>query len=101
MAPRQQLQDLLVSLLGSSNVYYQPPSSGQIQYPCIIYERDSVDTKHADNKPYSRRKRYKVTVIDANPDSTIPDAIGELPLCSFDRHYKADQLNHDVFNIFF
>jgi hypothetical protein len=72
-----------------------------MQYPCIIYRRDSTRTRHADNRPYVRTKRFQVTVIDRNPDSELPDKVEALPLCSFDRYFAADNLNHYVFNLFF
>jgi hypothetical protein len=40
-------------------------------------------------------------VIDPDPDSPIVDAVAELPLCTYDRFFTADNLNHDVFNLFF
>ncbi len=98
---RLQLQALLEALLGTSNVYFQPPSNVQIQYPCIVYKRDTADTVFADNAPYRYTKRYQITVIDRNPDSGIPNEVASLPLCSYDRFFTADNLNHDVFNIFF
>lgn len=101
MAQRLDLQALLVSLLGSTHVYFQPPPTLQLQYPCIVYARSDEDAKFADNRPYSRTKRYTVTVIDRDPDSVIPDKIGALPLCTFDRFYTADNLNHDVYTLFF
>lgn len=101
MAPRLQFQLLLEGLLGSPNVYFQPPPNLQILYPCIVYKRDSAETEFAGNKPYSYIKRYQVTVIDRDPDSEIPNKIAALPTCSFDRFFTADNLNHDVFNIFF
>lgn len=101
MAQRLDLQELLVTLLGSGNVYFQPPPTVKMQYPCIIYKRDYMVIEHSDNKPYKHKKRYQVTVVDANPDSDIHDKLAELPLCSYDRFYTADNLNHDVFNLFF
>jgi hypothetical protein len=101
MAPRLDLHDILVGILGSPNVYYQPPPSVFMKYPAIVYRRDDVDTTHANNKPYINTKRYQVTVIDPNVDSEIPGRIAELPSCTFDRFYTAENLNHDVFNIFF
>jgi hypothetical protein len=101
MAPRLELQTLLEGVLGNNHVYFQPPSSVQMVYPCIVYERDDIRTEYAGNKPYSNRSRYMVTVIDRNPDSLIPGKIAVLPLCTFDRHYVADNLNHDVFNLYF
>lgn len=99
--PRLELQSILKDILGSNNVYFQPPNGLQIQYPCIVYLRDDAKTEFANDKPYSNTKRYQVTVIDRNPDSDIPDKVALLPMCSFNRFYTADNLNHDVFTLFF
>lgn len=101
MAPRLQLQEILKAILGSSNVYFQPPPGVQMKYPAIVYKRDRIDIQHADNKPYKNAKRYQITVIDRNPDSDIPDKVAALRTCSFDRSFTADNLNHDVFNLYF
>ena len=108
MASRLQLQTILETILGTQNepedkkrVYYQPPSNTKMQYPCIVYQRQSGDTQFADNRPYIITKRYQVTVIDRNPDSTIPDQVAELQMCTFDRDYTADNLNHFVYNLYF
>jgi hypothetical protein len=70
-------------------------------YPCIVYSRDFAETDFAGNRPYKHCKRYQVTIIDRDPDSEIPDKIAELPMCIFDRFYTADNLNHDVYKLFF
>lgn len=101
MGQRQTLSAILREILGSSNVYFQPPETVKMEYPCIIYNVNSADTRFADNIPYSRKKQYQVTVIDPDPDSVIPDLIAQLPMCVFNRHYTYDNLNHDVFNLYF
>ena len=101
MAPRFQLHQLLEDTLGTENVYFQPPANVMMKYPCIVYHRDSADVQHADNYPYNYTKRYRITVIDQNPDSPFPDKVGLLPLCTFDRFFTADNLNHDVYTLFF
>lgn len=101
MAPRLDLQELLVEILESDNVYFQPPNNAQIKYPCIVYNRETIETKWAENKPYSLDNRYLVTVIDRDPDSEIPDKIAKLPKCIHDRFFTADNLNHNVFKLFF
>lgn len=101
MAQRLELQALLESLLGSRNVYFQPPPSIQMKYPAIVYERDRLEIEHASNKPYKHEKRYQITVIDSDPDSDIPMKVAVLPKCSFDRFFTADNLNHNVFNLYF
>jgi hypothetical protein len=72
-----------------------------MEYPCIVYHRDYEMVNHANNGPYKRRKRYLVTVIDRDPDGGIGDKIAELPMCVYDRFYTADNLNHDVYKLFF
>lgn len=101
MAPRLQLQSKFVDILGSNNVYFQPPPTVKMQYPCIIYHRDDIHTDHADNNPYKNRTRYLVKVVDSDPDSELPAKVGELPMCVFDRFYTADNLNHDVYTLYF
>jgi hypothetical protein len=101
MAPRLELQAILLELLGSNSVYFQPPETVQMEYPCIVYRRDLIRTNFADDLPYRILKRYQVTVIDRDPDSDIPDKVGKLPMCSFNRFFTADELNHDIFNLFF
>lgn len=99
MAPRPELQALFETMV--PNVYFQPPPSVQMEYPCIVYHRDYKSTEFADGMPYANRKRYQVTIIDRNPDSTIPDQVAALPMCVFDRFFTANQLNHDVYRLFF
>lgn len=101
MAPRLELHTLLKNLIENDNVYFQPPENVLMNYPCILYEREYIQTNHADNKPFMLSNRYLVTVIDRNPDSVIPDKVATLPLCSFDRFFKADNLNHTTFKLFF
>lgn len=101
MGQRLDLQSLLQYCAGSASVYFQPPADVQMSYPCIVYQRDSSETEFADNQPYSINKRYQVTVIDRNPDSEIPDKVARLPRCTHNRFFVVDNLNHDVFTIFF
>lgn len=101
MGQRIDLHNILVGILGSTAVYFQPPETIKIKYPCIIYERSSNDVRFADNSPYSVKHRYTLTVIDKNPDSKLPDKIAALPLCRSNRMFTSDNLNHYVFNIYY
>jgi hypothetical protein len=101
MGRRLDLQKDLEKALGSKHVYFQPPANVHLEYPCIVYHRDLVDELYADNFAYRRLKRYQVTVIDRNPDSPIPDRVAALPLCSFSRFFTSENLNHDIFTIYF
>lgn len=98
---REEFNNLLEEALGSTNVYFQPPENIKMQYPAIVYNRSYAVTQYADNAPYTHAVRYSVTLIDKNPDSSTYDKLAFLPKSSFDRSYKADGLNHDIFNIYF
>jgi hypothetical protein len=99
MAPRLQLHQLLETV--ADNVYFQPPVNIQMQYPCIVYKRDFSNNQFADDKLYAFEYRYMLTVIDRDPDSEILEKVRALPKCVFNRFFTADNLNHDVFSIYF
>lgn len=101
MATRVDLQNTLEELLGSRNVYYQPPESLKMNYPAIVYARKTIDNSYANNSVYKQNYAYEITVIDKNPDSEIVNKISKLPTCRFDRHFKSDNLNHDVFTLYY
>ena len=97
---RLNLQEELEGFLGSRNVYYQPPETIKLKYPCIIYEKSRVQQVYANNNTYLKHKEYSITVIYREADSDLPDRmLDSFKLISFDRHYKADNLYHDVFTI--
>ena len=98
---RLELQSILEEILGSRNVYFQPPESFKLQYPCIVYERSDYDVDFADNIAYKTLKQYTVTSIDKNPDTLTPDALINLKYCRFNRRFVSDNLNHDVFILYF
>ena len=95
------LRDILYEILGSKNVYYQPPSTIRMKYPCIRFERDYQDIKHADNNPYRHLNRYSVTVITTDIESDIPDKVSHLQTARYDREYNSDGLHHTVYTIYF
>lgn len=101
MNRRLELHEKLCAILGSRNVYYQPPESVKMKYPAIVYSRSNIDNLHANDSVYMQSHSYNVIVIDKNPDSDIVTKISQLPKCRFDRHYLADNLNHDSFTIYY
>lgn len=99
---RHQLHNELKLVLGSNNVYFQPPENVQLRYPCIVYDRSSINDVSADNQMYTRRVRYTVTLIGEDPDSDkIDDILAHFPYCSYDRFFVSDNLTHDVFTIIY
>ena len=100
MASRLDLQHKLEELNENRNVYFQPPSNSQMNYPAIKYEIDRIETKFANDSSYIRNKRYIITVISKNAKPEIIDKLLDLPMCTFDRSYQSDNLNHFVFTIY-
>lgn len=101
MGQRLDLHEILCATLGSRNVYYQPPEGFKLSYPCIVYEREKIESNHANNKPYLHRNRYSVTVIDRDPESPIPNKIAAYPTSRFVDSFVSDNLHHDVFTVYY
>lgn len=101
MDRRHRLHEILCEALGSGNVYFQPPASLRIEYPCIVYSLSRIDTNHSGNLPYRFQRRYMLTLIDKNPGSPLVDRILKLPRVAFDKAYTADNLHHFTFTIYF
>ena len=101
MNNRLELHELLCQTLGSRNVYFQPPESVKIKYPAIVYSRNRIENVSADNITYKQNVSYTITVIDRDPDSEIVERVSLIPHIAYDRSYVADNLNHDVFRIFY
>lgn len=106
MTRRLQLSEKLHDILRVNeypeNVYYQPPATIQMKYPCIRYIRSDISVQYADDIRYRTCDRYTLIVIDPDPDSQIPDILlNSFRYISFDRQYTADNLNHFVLNLYF
>lgn len=107
MASRLKLHEEFVNILESGGeyderVYYQPPESIKMRYPCIKYSRNNIDTKYANDHIYLGTNRYEGIVIDHDQDSEIIDKIlRHFPMCSLDRIYTANDLYHFAFTIYY
>lgn len=101
MGQRLDLHNILKDILGTPAVYWQPPASQNMADECIRYEPAVSNTAFADNVPYWISLRYQVTFITRNPDSDIPGQIALLPSCIHNRYYRANNLHHHVFLLYF
>lgn len=101
MSNRLDLHEMLCALLGSRNVYFQPPESVRLAYPAIIYELSNIRNRFADNRVYIQGDSYTIKVITIDPDSDIVRKVSKLPRCRYDRAYVSDNLYHTVFTLSF
>lgn len=109
---RLDLEFELRELLGSDNVYFSPPESVKLRYPCIVYHRDNMNTMTADNRNYRITTRYVVTIIDSDPDSgeydesrglfsLVEKFLQHFPMCRYANHRFVNNLNHDTFYLYY
>lgn len=106
MDSRLKLHELLCEIVnieepdGDRHTYFDPPASVKMKYPAIRYARKQIEKVYAGNSVYRKLTPYEVIVIDEDPDSELVSKVLDLPYCQHDRHYKAENLNHDIFTIY-
>lgn len=101
MDKRLSLQKELEKLAGA-NVYFQPPASVHLAYPCVIYNLAVGDIKRADDGVYSYTNRFELMFIYRKPNMEIVEKVMRaFPMCSVSRIYIADNLYHYAFNLYY
>lgn len=102
MDKRLKLHGELIKILGSNNVYFQPPETLKMKYPCIRYNKARPRVDHADDMRYFKRDHYELTVITTDPDSDLPERLADtFPYCVIDRPYSADNLSHFALDLYY
>lgn len=98
---RMKVYNKLRDILGSDNVYFQPPETVKMSYPCFRYTRSSGNSNYANNETYHFTPQYEVTYISRDPaPSIITDVLEGFQMASYNRHFVIDNLYHDVFIIY-
>lgn len=101
MDRRVELHNILVKELKSRNVYFQPPESFKLQYPCIVYSLAAHNDIHADNRAYFRMKQYNMTYITKDPDDPMVDKLDDLQYCSLGHPFISENLHHFPYTIYY
>lgn len=96
---RLELHEVLCNILGSRNVYFQPPATLQMKYPCIVYKAQAMTSEHANNLPYTIYDRYRIIAISKDPDSILPKKLVRLQGVRAAQPYTSDNLHHWPFEI--
>lgn len=102
MHTRLELHQELVDILGSNDVFYNPPASMFLRYPCIVYSAPKPDVMHADNVKYRFLFQYEIIYISPNtePDDSVAMKLLELPYTRLVNRYTADNLMHTKIEIY-
>lgn len=107
MGDRIQLHTLLCGILGcpergdACRAYFSLRPARKSSTPASSTSEAKSAPSTPDNAPYRLLDRYQVTAIYKNPDSDLPHRLAMLPMCAHDRHFTADNLNHDIFNLYY
>lgn len=100
MARSQDLQNELETLC--ENVYFQPPETVKLVYPCIVYTRATGETLFANNRKFYHTDGYELTVIDRDPDRELADKVFmHFTSCREDRSFVSDNLYHNVYTLYY
>lgn len=101
--PRQQHRLELDAILRSycPNVYYQPPESIKLKYPCIIYAMDALKPEYADNLTYLLHIPYSMRYITRDADDETVFKLATLPKCKHGKPYGKDNLYHHPYTIYY
>ena len=101
---RRELSTKLREILGNNNVYFQPPPNTMIKYPCFIYNRSNPYNAQADDRSYLSVGHYSITYIDSDVEACIAMStklLGAFRHISVERTFTSDNLNHDVYNLYY
>lgn len=104
---RLNLHEELCEVLGSRNVYFSPPETVKIHYPCIVYHRAQGRNLNADNMMYLNMPSWDLTIIDEDVDSELPEKLlvyfrqSNNHYIREERPYMADNLTHYPFYLYY
>ncbi len=88
-------------IMHCDSVYFQPPSSLKLKYPCIVYNLNDINDKKADEISDDRHYQFRLTLISPNPDNNIVDKIMNLKYAKYVRSFSTQGLYHYMFDINF
>lgn len=96
---RKEFDTLLQAILGSKNVYFQPPESVKLKYPCIVYNISKNDPEFADDEVYDLKHRYIVRLIcdSVDYDGPLKDKITKILKVPMTQVYSRDGLYHCIY----
>lgn len=84
------------------HVYFEPPETIRMEYPCIRIKRSTMKSTYASNRTYKIDDRYQLVYITREPDSeVVHDILWEFENIRHDNSAVADNLHHDYYTLYF
>lgn len=96
---REELHQLLLSFC--PNVYYQPPESVKLKFPCIVYSMEALSPQYADNLPYLLHQPFSMRYITRDADDELVFQLAQLPKCKHGKPYAKENLYHHPYTIYY
>lgn len=102
MSKRMLIRDILTKSMNKLDdyntykLYYNPMANTLLTYPCILYKRNSIRQRHADNFGYHSYEEYQITIIDKRVDSPIIDVLLQNQYCRYSNEYISDNMHHTI-----
>lgn len=96
---RIDLHHKLEAVLGSKNVFFDPPESFKLKYPCIVYYLEGFADISADNTTYRRMRVYNMTYISPIAEDPIAEKLADLRFCILNRPFTVSDLYHWAYTI--
>ena len=99
---RLEFHEELCTLLGSRNVYFQPPASIKLHYPCIVYKPGLDFSAHADNCSYINCDCYQVQIIAKDPTFELFETFtSKWQYVRPEVPFTADNMNHHNYTVYY
>lgn len=99
---RLEFHELLCTMLGSRNVYFQPPETIKLHYPCIVYSAGEDPIRYADNHHYLKADCYEVQIIAKDPTLELFETFTSKWQYAREKvPFTADNLNHHNYTVYF
>lgn len=99
---RLEFHERLCTILGSRNVYFQPPATVKLKYPCIIYSLGEEQVNYADNQGYLTCDSYRVQIIAKDPTFELFETFkSKWQYVRAGAPFTADNLNHHNYTVYF
>ena len=95
------LDKLFKDTLGSNNVYFQPPESVRMQYPCIVWNLAKIPVQYADDKAYLKNPKYVIRYISTEPDDPMRLTLTEVLGVPMIQVYNKDGLYHYIYELYY
>lgn len=82
-------------------VYSNLGPDTKMKYPAIRVNVDARSTEYANGVGYITQTRYILTVISKEETPAVLGPLMRLPTCAPQRVYRADDLYHNTFTIYY